>query len=295
MSDRRSAPHVARNAGPIADLLREVLPEGGLVLEVASGTGEHAVHFAREFPRLLFQPSDPDPAALRSIEAWRAEAGLFNLLPPISLDVRAREWPVESAEAVLCINMIHISPWTATAGLMCGAGRILPPGGPLIVYGPFRRAEVPTAPSNEAFDASRVRAPYRDLLDRLPDGLDTLVGDRGYRPLVVFEDVDLKHRVLRHVGLEEDAPGALRPPRTAGDLLEKLDCALTVTPTDRGVELPQHVVVEARHPLRLALPPAEEFFSCTCTSCPAADKYAAALKPENPAPITMIFAKRLCL
>lgn len=154
MSDRRSAPHVARNAGPIADLLREVLPEGGLVLEVASGTGEHAVHFAREFPRLLFQPSDPDPAALRSIEAWRAEAGLFNLLPPISLDVRAREWPVEGAEAVLCINMIHISPWTATAGLMCGAGRILPPGGPLIVYGPFRRAEVPTAPSNEAFDAS---------------------------------------------------------------------------------------------------------------------------------------------
>ena len=124
------------------------------MLEVASGTGEHSVHFAREFPRLLFQPSDPDPGALRSIEAWRAEAGLFNLLPAISLDARAREWPIEGAEAVLCINMIHISPWAAAAGLMRGAGRVLPPGGPLVVYGPFRRAEAPTAPSNEAFDQS---------------------------------------------------------------------------------------------------------------------------------------------
>ena len=119
---RRSAPHVARNAGPIADVLRDVLPERGLVLEVASGSGEHALHFAREFPKLLWQPSDPEPAALRSIEAWRAEAGLFNLLPPVSLDARAADWPVPQADAMLAINMVHISPWSATVGLMRGAG-----------------------------------------------------------------------------------------------------------------------------------------------------------------------------
>ena len=151
---RRSAPHVARNAAPIVEVLRRVLPERGLVLEVASGTGEHAVHFAHAFPCLLFQPSDPEPAALRSIEAWRAEAGLFNLLPPISLDARAADWPVERADAVLCINMVHISPWAATVGLMRGAGRLLQTGAPLYLYGAYRKAGVETAPSNEAFDSS---------------------------------------------------------------------------------------------------------------------------------------------
>jgi SAM-dependent methyltransferase len=157
---RRSAPHVARNAAPIIDVLREVLPNRGLVLEVASGTGEHAVHFARAFPKLLFQPSDADPAAIRSIEAWRSQAGLFNLLPAIALDARSAQWPIEAADAVLCINMTHISPWDATVGLMRGAGRLLNPGGPLILYGPFLRPAVPTAPSNEAFDESlRARNP----------------------------------------------------------------------------------------------------------------------------------------
>ncbi len=151
---RRSAPHVARNAVPIADVLREILPERGLVLELASGTGEHSLQFARKFPRLLWQPSDPEPSALRSIEAWRVESGLFNLLPPVPLDVRAAEWPVTQADALLCINMIHISPWSATAGLMRGAGRLLHEGAPLYLYGPFRRAGVETAPSNEAFDES---------------------------------------------------------------------------------------------------------------------------------------------
>jgi SAM-dependent methyltransferase len=150
--DRRSAPHVARNAAPIAEVLRNVLPTRGLVLEVASGTGEHALHFAREFPNLLWQPSDPEPAAVRSIEAWRAEAGLFNLLPAISLDARARDWPVEAADAVVCINMVHISPWAATLGLLRGAGRLLAPGAPLYLYGAYRQAGVETAPSNEAFD-----------------------------------------------------------------------------------------------------------------------------------------------
>jgi hypothetical protein len=157
---RRSAPHVARNAGPIADVLAQILPARGMVLELASGTGEHIVHFAREFPRLLWQPSDPEPAALRSIEAWRAESGLFNLLPPISLDARAADWPVPQTDAILCINMIHISPWAATAGLMRGAGRLLGDGAPLYLYGPYRRGGVETAPSNEAFDESlRARDP----------------------------------------------------------------------------------------------------------------------------------------
>jgi len=151
---RRSAPHVARNAGAIAEVLRDVLPERGLVLEVASGTGEHVLHFAREFPELTFQPSDPNPPALASIAAWREEAGLENLLPPIALDAREDRWPVERADAILCINMVHISPWAATEGLMRGAGRLLANGAPLYLYGAYRRAGVPTAPSNEAFDAS---------------------------------------------------------------------------------------------------------------------------------------------
>lgn len=158
--DRRSAPHVERNAAPIAAVLAEMLPARGLVLEVASGSGEHALHFARTFPKLLWQPSDPEPAALRSIEAWRAEAGLFNLLPAVSLDARAAAWPVAEADAILAINMVHISPWAATAGLLRGAGRLLAAGAPLYLYGAYRRAGIETAPSNEAFDASlRARNP----------------------------------------------------------------------------------------------------------------------------------------
>jgi SAM-dependent methyltransferase len=151
---RRSAPHVARNAAPIADVLRDVLPERGLVLEIASGTGEHALHFARNFPNLVWQPSDPDPVALRSIEAWRHEAGLVNLLPVLALDVREAEWPVDEADAVLAINMVHISPWSATEDLLRGAGRLLRQGAPLYFYGPYRQAGIATAPSNEAFDVS---------------------------------------------------------------------------------------------------------------------------------------------
>ena len=153
MSDhRRTASHVARNAEPIAEVLRTILPARGLVLEIASGTGEHVLHFARNFPQLLWQPSDPDPAALRSIDAWRAEAELFNLLPALSLDARAAEWPVAEADAILAINMVHISPWAATIGLLRGAGRLLAPGTPLYLYGAYRQANVETVPSNDAFD-----------------------------------------------------------------------------------------------------------------------------------------------
>ncbi|HEX8193025.1 MAG TPA: DUF938 domain-containing protein [Allosphingosinicella sp.] len=150
---KRHAPATGRNREPLAAVLREVLPAAGTVLEVASGTGEHAAYFARLFPGLVWQPSDADYEALNSIEAWGADSDAPNLLPPVVLDA-AGTWPVDAADAILCVNMVHISPWAATAGLMRGAARILPSGGPLVIYGPFRRAGVDTAPSNEAFDES---------------------------------------------------------------------------------------------------------------------------------------------
>ena len=152
--DRRVAAHVARNTAPIIDVLRGILPDRGLVLEIASGSGEHAVHFARAFPSLTFQPSDADPDALRSIDAWRFSEKLPNLLPSVKLDASAGDWPVDRADAVFCINMIHISPWGATEGLMRGAGRVLDSGGLLYLYGPYRQQGVETAPSNEEFDRS---------------------------------------------------------------------------------------------------------------------------------------------
>lgn len=151
---RRHAPATARNSGPILAVLREVLPSAGLVLEVASGTGEHAVHFARNLPHLDWQPSDPDAAALASIAAWGDAEALPNLRRPLMLDAASSAWPVEHAGAVVCINMIHISPWQATLGLMAGAGRILPAGAPLVLYGPFRREGHSLEPSNAEFDLS---------------------------------------------------------------------------------------------------------------------------------------------
>ncbi len=130
-ADRRHAPATLRNRDAIARVLADVLPPRGTVLEVASGSGEHVVHFARTFPALDWQPSDPDPAALRSIAAWVDEANLANVAPPVMLDAGAGDWPVASADAILCINMVHISPWAATLGLLRGAARLLPPGGPL--------------------------------------------------------------------------------------------------------------------------------------------------------------------
>jgi SAM-dependent methyltransferase len=163
---KRHAPATERNREPIAAVLREVLPERGLLLEVAAGTGEHAAFLAPLFPGLRWQPSDPDPEAMTSIEAWAADADAPNLLPPVFLDAASGTWPVDVADAVLCINMIHISPWSATEGLMRGAARLLPPGGPLVLYGPYRRAGVATAPSNEAFDASlKARDPAWGLRD----------------------------------------------------------------------------------------------------------------------------------
>ena len=175
---RRVAPHVARNPGPIIEVLQAVLPESGLVLEVASGTGEHALHFARAFPELTFQPTDPDPLALSSIEAWRSGAPA-NLLPPLALDAAADEWPVDHADALLCINMVHISPWAATLGLLRGASRVLAAGAPLILYGAYRRVGVMTAPSNEAFDQSlKARNPQWGL--RMLEDVVAEAGKAGF-------------------------------------------------------------------------------------------------------------------
>jgi hypothetical protein len=151
---RQFAPATQRNREPILAVLREVLPDTGLVLEVASGSGEHAVHFAAAFPELVFQPSDPDPAALASIDAWASESGLPNLKPAIRLDATARDWPLSRADAILCINMVHISPWAATEGLIRHAAELLPAGAPLYLYGPYRQSGVPLAPSNAVFDDS---------------------------------------------------------------------------------------------------------------------------------------------
>ena len=151
---KRHAPATARNSGPLAEVLAEELPDRGLVLEVASGSGEHAVFLARQFPALEWQPSDVDPEALASVEAWAAEAAVANLRPAIALDAAQANWPIAAADAVLCVNMVHISPWSAAVGLFTGAGRILTSGAPLMLYGPFIEPGRETAPSNLAFDQS---------------------------------------------------------------------------------------------------------------------------------------------
>lgn len=148
---RRHAPATMRNRDPIAAVLADVLPPEGTVLEIASGSGEHCHYFADRFAHLHWQPSDPDLDALTSIAAWTADQP--NVLPPIRIDA-AETWPAIRTCAVLCINMVHISPWAATLGLFAGAAAVLDAGAPLILYGPYRQAGVPTAPSNEAFDQS---------------------------------------------------------------------------------------------------------------------------------------------
>ncbi len=164
----RSSPAVARNTGPILEVLRAHLPHRGAVLEIAAGSGEHAVAFATALPGLDWTPSDPSAEARASITAWAEAAGLPNLREPLALDVLdTASWPDGPFQALVCINMIHISPWTATEGLMALAGRALRPGGLLALYGPWREADVPLAPSNAAFDESlRARDPAWGLRDR---------------------------------------------------------------------------------------------------------------------------------
>ena len=149
----RTAPAAARNREPILLVLRDYLPRPALVLEIASGTGEHAAWFSSAIPELTWQPTDHDPEALRSIAAWRDITGVPNLLPPLHLDAASQTWPVAHADVVVAINMVHIAPWTATRGLIAGAGRVLSKGGLLFLYGPFREGGMHTAASNAAFDA----------------------------------------------------------------------------------------------------------------------------------------------
>lgn len=151
---KREAPAAARNRDPIADILAQELPDCGTVLEVASGTGEHVIHFAARFPQLNWQPSDPDAAARESIAAWVGEAELRNVAAPITIDASAADWPISRAAAIICINMVHISPVEATFGLLRAAAQLLPKGAALILYGPYFEDDVETAPSNLAFDAS---------------------------------------------------------------------------------------------------------------------------------------------
>ena len=174
---KRHAPATARNRQPILEVLRPRLPDDGLVLEVASGSGEHVAYFAAALPRLVFQPSDPSPAARASIDDWALTSGLANIRPAMALDAEAPDWPIERAAAVLCSNMIHIAPWEAAVGLIAGAARILPAAGPLYLYGPYRRAGRHTAPSNAAFD--------RDLRERNPAW--------GVRDLEAVIDVAAEH------------------------------------------------------------------------------------------------------
>jgi len=150
---RLTSPSAERNREPIAEVLSQVLPQSGLVLEVGSGTGEHAVHFAHVMPHLAWQPSEQDKDCLRSISAWAALEAQANVRRPLYLDVTDAQWPIAAADAIICINMIHIAPWSVAQALLRGASRILPPGGLLCLYGPYRVAGKHTSASNRAFDA----------------------------------------------------------------------------------------------------------------------------------------------
>ncbi len=179
---RLYAPSAARNRAPILDALRGHLPRSGLVLEVASGSGEHVLHFAAALPGLTWQPTDPQPDRRASIDIWAA--GLANVAPALALDATAAAWPVSYADAVLCINMIHIAPWQAAEGLVSGAARILTQGGLLALYGPFRRAGLPMEPGNAAFDADlRSRDPAWGLRD--VEAVASLAAAAGFGPPII--------------------------------------------------------------------------------------------------------------
>jgi hypothetical protein len=152
-SDRLFSPSGERNKGPISEVLSQVLPDRGVVLEVGSGTGQHVVQFARAMPNLIWQPSERDADCLRSIRAWLSVEAVSNVRPPLDLDVHVLPWPVDSAAALVCINMLHIAPWPAAQALFSGGKSLLSGGGLLCLYGPFKRDGRHTAPSNKDFDA----------------------------------------------------------------------------------------------------------------------------------------------
>jgi SAM-dependent methyltransferase len=166
MDARETAPSPERNKQPILEVLARVLPPRGLVLEIGSGTGQHIAHFAKALPLVTFQPSETDVERHASIEAWVSSGSLSNVKPPLAIDVTKRPWPITAADAVVCINVIHIAPWEATRSLMAGASILLPAGGVLVTYGPYKRGGAHTSSSNEAFDASlRARNPAWGVRD----------------------------------------------------------------------------------------------------------------------------------
>lgn len=179
---RRHAPATQRNRDPILAVLKAVLPAGGRLLEIASGSGEHAIFFASSLPGWQWQPSDPDPDARASITAWTAAEGTGNILPPLALDAAdPKGWPPGPYDALLCVNMIHIAPWAATEGLMAAAGRLLHGTAPLILYGPYKRGGRHTADSNAAFDADlRARDPRWGVRDL--EAVAALAATQGFGP-----------------------------------------------------------------------------------------------------------------
>lgn len=189
MADPRlHAPATLRNRDPILGVLQRVLPPNGLVLEVSSGSGEHAAYFAPRLAPLRWQPSDIDPAACASIAVYVSEAAAPNLLPPVALDVTSDTWPVAAADAIVCVNMIHIAPWEACLGLLAGAGRILASGtGILYLYGPFTRGGAHTAATNAAFDRSlRAQDPAWGIRD-----LDDVTDEAAKHGLELVETVEM--------------------------------------------------------------------------------------------------------
>ena len=178
--EQRHAPATMRNRDAIVDVLRTILPDRGTILEIASGTGEHAVYFGNAFPDLIIQPSDPDPECRQSIAVWTSREAVPNILAPLPLDAQAARWDIGKVAAILCINMVHISPWESSIGLMEKAGTLLDPGAPLYLYGPYLRDDVETAPGNMAFERSLksrdLRWGLRDVAD-----MDALAANNGFR------------------------------------------------------------------------------------------------------------------
>ncbi|MEP2989539.1 MAG: DUF938 domain-containing protein [Parasphingorhabdus sp.] len=178
-SDQKYAPATMRNRDAIVAGLREVLPQTGTILEMASGTGEHAVYFGQKFPNLTFQPSDPDPECCRSIAAWTAREAVENVRPPLQLDALIKEWDIESPTAIICINMLHIAPWEASIGLFNHAAQLLAPGASLFLYGPYFRDGVEPAQGNLDFERSlksrNLQWGIRDVSD-----VDKLANQNGF-------------------------------------------------------------------------------------------------------------------
>ncbi|RVT93384.1 DUF938 domain-containing protein [Sphingomonas crocodyli] len=182
---RRTSPSALRNRAPILEVLTAVMPPTGTVVEIASGTGEHVIHFAAGLAGLTWQPSDPSPEARASIADWIVAEGTPNILAPLDIDAAAESWPIDRADAIVAVNMIHISPWAATLGLLRHAAELLPAGAPLVLYGPFIRDGVETAPSNIAFDADlRARNPEWGLRDLAEVERAALAA--GFRHMVFF-------------------------------------------------------------------------------------------------------------